>query len=130
MSAFRGWGPVLPYALLILIFSLLPSSEAEEHILGIDKVYHALAYAVMAWLLMRAISASKPDWKISAALAAFAAFSFGAFVEFLQAVATETRTGDIYDALANGIGAAAGSIMYLLARSFRKVFFTNPDVRR
>ncbi|MBW7957528.1 MAG: VanZ family protein [Deltaproteobacteria bacterium] len=131
MSAFRGWGPVLPYALLIMVLSLLPSSEAEEHIIGVDKVYHALAYAGLAWLLMRALSASMPGWKASAVLAAFLAASvFGAFIEFLQSALTDTRTADIYDAVANGMGAAFGSIAYRVARPIKKVSHTSPEARR
>lgn len=131
MSAFRGWGPVLPYALLIMVLSLLPSSEAEEHIIGMDKVYHALAYGGLAWLLMRALSASMPGRKAPAVLAAFLAASvFGAFMEFLQSALTTTRTGDLYDALANGVGAALGLIAYQLAKPLRRSSLTSPEARR
>lgn len=130
MSAFRGWGPVLPYAFLITVLSLLPSAEAEDHIIGMDKAYHALAYGGLAWLLMRALSISMPGWKAPAVLAAFLAASiFGAFMEFLQSALTSTRTGDVYDALANGIGAALGSIAYLAAKPFRKAS-PSPEARR
>jgi VanZ family protein len=130
MSVFRAWGPVLPYALLILVLSLLPSSESKGHIFGLDKLYHALAYAVMGWLLMRGFVYSRPGWKTPAALAAFLAASvFGGFMEFLQAAATETRTADVYDALANAVGAASGSLAYLSARSRRGASGTSPGMR-
>lgn len=130
MSALRSWGPVLPYALLIMVLSLSPSSEPDEHILGVDKLYHALAYAVMGWLLMRGFASSKPGRKAFAALAAFLAASFfGAFVEFLQSAATETRTADVYDALANAVGAAAGSLAYLAAWPRGGASAESPEVR-
>jgi len=111
----RAWAPVVLYASLVLILSLMPAQGGPAGYE--DKFYHGTAYLVMACVFLRALYMTRPVGAFAAAVAAVLfASSFGAMVELLQSL-TATRTAEVLDALANGAGAAVGSLIYLSIRS-------------
>lgn len=110
------WGPPAVYAGAVLILSLMPDSGGAS--LGWDKANHFIAYAVMAFLFMRA--AGGAQLARTAVMAVLAASLFGIGVEFLQSL-TSTRHADAYDALANGLGGAAGAGVFSLIKNRAEV---------
>ncbi|GAB4311677.1 MAG: hypothetical protein Kow0059_01870 [Candidatus Sumerlaeia bacterium] len=79
---------------------------------GTDKVVHALLYAVLGVLLLRAFAQGSRvrGWRAVAAAAA-AAVAYGAFDELHQAF-VPGRSADLADLAADALGAALGAWVY------------------
>jgi hypothetical protein len=96
-----GWGMVAA----VVVLSLIPLEVDLSH--NRDKVAHLVAYGSMTfWFAMLFRGRVR---QIAIALA-FAAMGVG--IEFLQAM-TDYRSFDVFDMLANGIGAALGLALAL-----------------
>jgi VanZ family protein len=111
---FLFWAPLAVYASLVVYMSLAPSPIEGPEVHGIDKFYHFMMYAVMGLLLARAVAAGAgPDAKAHRVIliTALAGFLFGVLMEIGQMFVPE-RAPEALDALANGAGALAGSIVY------------------
>lgn len=94
--------------------SLAQHPPQGPEIYGIDKFYHFMMYAVMGLLLSRAVTAGAgPDARARRVvlITALAGFLFGVLMEIGQMFVPE-RSPEALDALANGAGALAGSIVY------------------
>lgn len=116
-KALWGWLPLAVYAALVLYFSIEPSPQGVAG--NRDKLYHALAYMGLAFLLARVFSISGAARGRAAALAAFiAASAYGGIIEIIQGF-TETRSAELLDGLANSAGAAIGVLLYLFLNSKR-----------
>ena len=92
------------YSIALIIVSLVRLNNLPNLNTGFDdKIGHFLFYAIfcMLWFL------SFHSLKIKRSLFAAAAFSifFGLIIELLQSVVSIHRTTDIYDFLANTMGA-------------------------
>ena len=86
----------------IVVLSLLPASELPGGIFNFwDKAQHAMAYAVLAVLAVRAYP-GQPRLRTSTGL-----LLLGAVLELAQA-ASGLRYGEWSDLLANGLGIALG----------------------
>lgn len=104
--------PLFAYAVFIAIFSIMPMPPIIPEIWNIDKVQHMVAYGIMAILFLRLfIERRLFEKRRATALAFIAATAFGGFIEIVQSF-TPTRFGDIFDAMANAIGAFAGAYLY------------------
>lgn len=118
----RPWlyyrGPAVLWAGLVLFLSLSPDTSGPD--MGWDKANHFAAYAVLSFLVTRALSAGGRVSVRAAAAAISAAFLFGIMVEFLQSL-TETRSMEALDAVANGLGAAAGAVVLSLIKNRTEV---------
>lgn len=99
------------YAVFIAYESLVPSG-AVQSIPHLDKVAHAGAYFVFAFLL----SVASPRLSLKAVFAL--AFGFGAIMEIGQGIIGTGRTASLGDLLANGLGAilAVGTCFIVLKR--------------
>jgi VanZ family protein len=95
---------VLGYGLAMLavvVLSLMPSPDIPGPE-GADKAAHLIAYGTITFL--GGLGFRSWDTRI---LAASTAFGIGMFLEFAQA-AWFARSGSIWDAASNGIGAVVG----------------------
>jgi len=113
-KALLFWGPLAVYALLVVYVSLTPKPPEGPDIPGIDKFYHFALYAVMGWLLARAVTSGSTAGKGArrvVVVAALAGFFFGVLMELGQEFVPE-RSPEALDAVANGVGALLGSIAY------------------
>jgi VanZ family protein len=110
---FAAWFVII---LLLALRSGTPSLEST--ILGWDKLQHAAAFGVLAFLGGRALEHWLPLLK--AWLYAFLlAILLGGLVEIAQAFLTTERSGDWFDFLADLFGAALLSGMALFFRGRR-----------
>jgi len=91
------------YVGLVGAGSLMPGDAAPTPDVS-DKLLHAGAYLLMA-LSVPVRSASPRTWGLIALLAT----AYGASLELAQGALTATRSPEFLDALANGVGAAAGA---------------------
>ena len=95
-------GLTLLYTLLIIALSLMPGQDVPLGNIS-DKYRHAAAYGVFAVLI--GCSFLHLRWR-SVIFAFVFASLFGVMIEIIQP--TFHRTRDVYDALANAIGASIG----------------------
>lgn len=111
-SFVRYWGPVLAWAAWIFYLSSLTNPPVPSWILpeGSDKVLHGWEYGLLGLLCYRAFRRAAGPWAAARALglAVVSATLYGLSDELHQAFVPE-RTADLFDLLADGIGAAAGA---------------------
>lgn len=94
------------YAALVFVLSVMPTgpSVAPPHL---DKLIHLCKYLLFAWLLMRAIRATRMTEPEYGLWAWIYATSYGLLMEMVQAM-IPWRSADWLDAAANAVGAALG----------------------
>ena len=106
------------YTGLITWLSLINLADTPVSKLGVgDKVMHSGAYFGLAllWLLFVLFNADNERFAKKILWVCLACIIFGTFIEVLQHVLTEYRQLDLFDVLANSIGAiAAGTLVWLL----------------
>lgn len=95
-------------AALIAYLSLAPADGMPE-VRWSDKVNHFIAYLALSVPL--AIAIGRKNWIVAIALAA----GYGAMMELAQGSLTTMRTPDLFDGIANTLGACTGvAIGYML----------------
>lgn len=90
-------------AITIGVLSLIQAPESPIKISYQDKIYHAIAYFMLAitWLLSFPISRQKNNTKYVIALACVI---YGIIIEVLQTTLTTYRTASFFDVVANTVG--------------------------
>ncbi len=87
-----------------------------------DKIFHFIAYALMAFFWYNVFFYNNKFLKITTIIATlFITVAFGIIIEILQDKITYTRVFDTYDILANVLG----TLFALIILSFK----TKPDVK-
>ncbi len=110
-------------ALIILYLSLANSHTFDKisfiNVPNIDKVVHFSMY----FGLMTVITfENRKNIKSIGFLfiVGLIPLCYGILMEILQATLTVTRTGSVYDAMANGVGILASIFLWILIRPLRK----------
>ncbi len=93
------------------VASMLPI-EGSQVFASQDKVGHALIYAMLYFLAVRAYRSSISLW-----LLAMLILLFGLFIEIAQSM-TSYRHGDVWDLMANGVGIASSWLLLELRGRF------------
>jgi len=105
-----SWVPVALYASLIFVLSSFsnPPLIPEWDVPNIDKLYHVLEYAVLAFLLIRALGLTFPAHPMPRLIIWGVVLTalYGLIDELHQAF-TPGRSMSVYDALADAVGACA-----------------------
>ncbi|MBI5493112.1 MAG: VanZ family protein [Deltaproteobacteria bacterium] len=113
-KAFIYWLPLVVYSAVIIYLSIDPEPPQAD-IVGLDKVFHFLAYAVMGALSGRAIASafgSGADKRRVIVISAFAfSFIFGFLMEVWQSFIPE-RSAEVLDMIANGAGGLFGAFVF------------------
>jgi VanZ family protein len=108
-SGGRPWIAVVVWSATIMVFSCLPVADLPRlEMSGLDRVFHAAFYAVLAMLVARALATSWPDGTAVAAGTLVGSLAFGGLMEVLQGFVG--RSPDVVDWAAD-----AGGIMAALA---------------
>jgi VanZ family protein len=106
-------GVAVLVALAVVVGSLLPApSSGGAELVALphaDKLVHALAYAVFAAAVAGALATR--DWRAVLA-AALLVVVVGTGLEVAQTF-VPTRSGDPLDAVANALGATAGTLVWI-----------------
>lgn len=113
------WIALLCWAVGVLwLSSLTPQEMPDAAFLFMDKINHFVAYAVGGWLAASALRLSRPLSGVpgSIALAVMMVAGFGVADEAVQAFTPGRTGGDLYDWVADLLGAAAGALLSLLTR--------------
>jgi VanZ family protein len=110
---FKFWFPVILYSGIIFWASSLPPAEIPLTFDFSDKIFHALEYSILGYLLARAIREQKVGFRRREVI--FYAFIF----LFLYSLSDEFhqlfvpgRTATIGDLIADGIGGWLGAWIY------------------
>ena len=88
-------------AALIAYGSLSPPDDVPS-VTWSDKINHFIAYMCLSGPLL--VAAGRERWLTMIALAT----AYGALMELAQGTFDAGRTADLFDAIANGLGACAG----------------------
>lgn len=101
---------------VLWLSSLTPQEMPDAAFVFMDKINHFLAYAVGGWLAASAVRLSRPLSSVagSIALAVVIVAGFGIADESVQAFTPGRTGGDVYDWIADLIGAAAGALASVL----------------
>ena len=104
------------WSVTIVALSFLPASSFPRFDLaGLDRVLHALSYAVLTALVIRALATYDAGEPAIAAGALVGALAFGGLMEWIQGFVG--RTPDFLDWAADGAG--AGVVLALRAGRIR-----------
>ena len=96
------------YCVLLLLASTLPGvSLPKVNILGIDKLFHFIAYTILGFLAVNSFRNVNTSILL---LIIIAGSIYGGFNEIWQMYVAD-RYASIYDEIANGIGMIIGSIV-------------------
>jgi VanZ family protein len=106
------WLPALLWAGLIFGLSSIPGTRLPTVDLPqADKIVHALVYAVLGALILRALEAGRPLRRRPATLLlAIALATLYGVSDELHQLGTPGRSSDWQDVAADALGAAAGTI--------------------
>lgn len=118
MSRFvRSWLPVVAWCALIFYASSRPGSEVGPLLPAfahVDKVAHAIVYAVLGWLARRAFAAHGLGDRAGLVAAIVFCVVYGASDELHQLLGGVGRDADPFDLLADTIGASLGAGLWQL----------------
>ncbi len=101
------------YSLALITASLIKLGRVPD--LGIsfaDKIFHFFAYFVLTVLWFYTfLYTYRYEFKKAIRFAAILAIIFGIIIEVLQGSVTVSRSLDVYDAIANTLGAVLASVI-------------------
>jgi VanZ family protein len=107
-SRHKAWSiAAFAYAVLIIYWSVMPVTPTVS-VPYLDKAVHLCQYLLFAWLLAQAVRAGSLRQAEYFWLVWVYAASYGLLVEIIQ-MFVPWRSADMWDALANGIGAGFGA---------------------
>lgn len=105
-SALRAWVAVAAWMTVTVILSTFPVEDLGPNVSNADKIGHAAAYAVLAFLYAVAWHRHGSSHAAVAERSFALALLFGALMEFVQSHVG--RDPSMADWIADGIGALAG----------------------
>lgn len=114
MKLIKNWlGPksllfiALTFTAFITVGSLISSTSIPDlHFQVSDKLIHSVSYFILVvlwFLFFFSITTDNKFYKILT-ICSIAAFIYGILIEVLQGKLIETRTADVLDVFANGLG--------------------------
>ena len=121
------WTALAAWGLAILwLSSLSPPELPPAAFLAWDKLNHIAAFAAGGWLAATALRISMPSRRAGALLPMAVLFvaSFGAFDEMFQLLSPGRSGADLYDWIADLLGAVAGALLACFTHALLKIFIT------
>ena len=114
---FRFVLPAIAWTIIVTILTLLPGKDLPDvHIVNFDKFAHVGVFFLLSLLYSR--------WKlygkglnVSLPVIVVVIILYGGLIEILQGTFYTDRYADIYDFIANGVGAILGGIICPLLAS-------------
>lgn len=109
------WASIL-WTLLIIILCLCTFSDIPKvSITNIDKLVHFSFHFIFVFLWYLFFKSQKVERKINLKIKlVLASLIFGISIEIIQGLYTKTRSADVFDVLANSIGAITALLILTL----------------
>lgn len=106
--------------------SMTPGQLPDAAFFTPDKLNHFVAFAIGAWLTAAALRISHKEGQMARQifLAILLVAVFGAFDEALQTFTPGRTGGDLYDWIADFLGAIAGALLTLVTHARLERFVT------
>ena len=125
--------PTITWSLIILILCGIPGRDIPHisflEMLSFDKWVHAGIFFVLALLAVRGFRLQQKSAalkKHASRIALALCISYGGLLEIMQGTLFEERSADVYDFIANSVGAVSGVLLYnALSRKIK--FFYIPQ---
>lgn len=111
LSRYSFWIAVLWTVLVLFLSFKTPSSEPKFYFANADKVVHFTFYFGFVFLWFRFLIEKKIGIIKNQIILFLSAVLLGILVEILQGLLTTTRQPDVWDAVANSVGALLGLIV-------------------
>ena len=113
---------------ILWLSSMTPKELPEAAFLFSDKFNHFVAFAVGGWLAASALRVSQPQSPMAGRIvvAIILVAAFGAFDESLQKFTPGRTGGDLYDWIADFLGAVTGALLTLTTHARLERFLTRP----
>ncbi len=127
LLAWRGWLLPLGFAAAIVVESSQSGVPLPAGVWQVDKIAHFLAFGLLATMTMRALRIQSHAWRAVAAVLLVSLF--GASDEVHQHF-TPGRSCDIFDWLADTLGAGTAVSLYLFWPAWRRVLEIGPGARK
>jgi len=127
LQAWRGWVWPLGFAIAIVIESSQSHVPLPAGIWQMDKIVHFLAFGLLATVTVRALRIESPRWR--AIVAVLLVSLFGASDEIHQYF-TPGRSCDIFDWLADTLGAGLAVSLYLFWPAWRRLLEIRPRAHK
>ena len=108
-------------AITIAALSLIKLGKQPISFSNIDKVEHAIAYCFLTLSWLFAIKKAKKNTNTKIIIVASCIF-YGIIIELLQATITTYRTADVFDMMANSVGALTALFIFNVFLKKRQVF--------
>jgi len=111
------WVAVVCWAATILWLSSRSHDDLPRlAFLFSDKLNHFVAFGAGGWLTLNALRLTRPDWSVRTAFvsAVILVALFAAFDELFQLLSPGRTGADLYDWIADFLGAATGALFSLL----------------
>jgi VanZ family protein len=114
-----SWLPVLSYTALIWVLSSRALNVRLNLFPFQDKGVHFLEYGLLAFLVTHAVQMTWPKARYGMLVAFLVTVSLGATDELHQAF-VPGRSADVFDLVADALGALTAIVLYNLLRSVRQ----------
>ncbi len=119
-NLFSSFLPAVGWWLLVLVLMCTPGKDLPElgswtDLIQLDKIVHICTFGLMALLFMKATdhrsyaSPQKKQWALKISLAAAV---WGLTIEFIQHFWIPGRSFDLFDVVADAVGAALAFLFY------------------
>ncbi|NHB68974.1 VanZ family protein [Perlabentimonas gracilis] len=121
MKALKYWRSSVWTVIIILATTLPSSSIPKSSLLQIphfDKLVHFVLFFVLALFILSERNSLRQQGKLANRAITFAlsiSIAYGLIIELLQYFLLPTRSGSLYDFMANVLGAIMAVVLYRLA---------------
>ena len=116
MKFLKFWFPVIAYSVMIFCVSSIEKLQVSVGLFFLDKVIHSVEYALLGYLVARALFQGGVKFQLSKSHVVFCAFLFCALYGFsdeVHQIFVAGRVSSSGDLIADSIGGLIGGIFYV-----------------
>lgn len=106
------------WLIMLFVLSVMPTKDIPIRTRNLDKLLHAVLYAITCLLFYKVLLARYTKWK-SLAIAFVSSSLYGVLMEFAQQYIAKGRSMDTRDMAANTVGALI-IVLYIIATHKQK----------
>jgi VanZ family protein len=113
------WMPLFAYCALVFVLSARSKAVSGPDIPSGDQILHVIQYSILGFLMVRAFfSLQRPRCKVVLLIISVCVSVLFAFSDELHQLFVSGRTASLADVMADGVGAAIGTVAYWCLGSY------------